>query len=92
MAWKHENVYLAGDAYAPKHWPKPFVHYANTYGSHKVLFGTDWPVIDPERAVAEVAALDMRPESHRRLMRDNALAVFTKLPGAGRRRARGPAR
>lgn len=87
MAWKHDNIYLAGDAYAPKHWPKPFVHYANTYGSHKVLFGTDWPVIDPERAVNEIAALGMRPESHRRMMRDNALAVFTRLP-----RARGPSR
>jgi hypothetical protein len=80
MAWKHSNIYLAGDAYAPKHWPKQFVHYANTYGSHKVLFGTDWPVIDPERAVQEVAALGMRPESHRKMMRDNALEVFTKLP------------
>jgi predicted TIM-barrel fold metal-dependent hydrolase len=87
MAWKHDNVYLAGDAYAPKHWPKAFVHYANTYGSHKVLFGTDWPVIDPERAVEEIAALELRPESHRRLMRDNALAVFDRLPEA--RRARG---
>ncbi len=83
MAWKHENVYLGGDAYAPKHWPKQFVHYANSYGSHKVLFGTDWPVIDPERAVREVAELGMRPESHRRLMRENALAVFTRL-NAGR--------
>jgi len=89
MAWKHENVYLAGDAYAPKHWPKSFVHYANSYGSHKVLFGTDWPVIDPERAVAEIEALGMRPESHRRLMRDNALAVFTRLPGARRKAGRG---
>jgi predicted TIM-barrel fold metal-dependent hydrolase len=91
MAWKHDNVYLAGDAYAPKHWPKPFVHYANTYGSHKVLFGTDWPVIDPERAVDEVKALDLRPESYRRLMRDNALAVFDRLPQprtAAARRAR----
>jgi hypothetical protein len=84
MAWKHENVFLAGDAYAPKHWPKSFVHYASTYGSHKVLFGTDWPVIDPERAVAEVAALGMRPEAHRRLMRENALAVFRRLPRPGR--------
>lgn len=90
MAWKHDNVYLGGDAYAPRHWPAQFVHYANTYGSHKVLFGTDWPVIDPERAVAEVHALDLRPESRRRLMRDNALAVFDRLPGA--RRAAGPAR
>ena len=84
MAWKHDNIFLAGDAYAPKHWPKQFVHYANTYGSHKVLFGTDWPVIDPERAVREIAELGMKEESHRRMMRDNALAVFTRLPGAKR--------
>lgn len=89
MAWKHENVFLAGDAYAPQHWPAQFVHYANTYGARKVLFGTDWPVIDPERAVGEIAALQLRPESHRRLMRDNALAVFTRLPEAKRASARG---
>lgn len=86
MAWKHENIYLAGDAYAPKHWPKSFVHYANTYGSHKVLFGTDWPVIDPERAVKEVDALGFRPESKQKLMRDNALAVFSKLRKRSARR------
>ncbi len=79
MCWKHENVFTAGDAYAPKHWPAQFVHYANTYGRDKVLFGTDWPVIDPERAVGEIAALDMRAESLNRMMRDNALRVF-KLP------------
>ncbi|HSN72472.1 MAG TPA: amidohydrolase family protein, partial [Steroidobacteraceae bacterium] len=86
MAWKHENVFLAGDAYAPKHWPRSFVHYANTYGSHKVLFGTDWPVIDPERAVREVDALELRPASKRQLMRDNALRVFTKLASPRRRK------
>jgi predicted TIM-barrel fold metal-dependent hydrolase len=86
MAWKHDNVYLGGDAYAPRYWPKAFVHYANTYGKRKVLFGTDWPVIDPERAVSEVAALDLAPESHRRVMRDNALEVFTRLPGTRRSR------
>jgi uncharacterized protein len=76
MCWKHENVYAAGDAYAPKHWPKSFVHYANTYGSHKILFGTDWPVIDPERAVQEVEALNFRPQAKAALMRDNARHVF----------------
>jgi predicted TIM-barrel fold metal-dependent hydrolase len=80
MCWKHENVYTAGDAYAPKYWPDSFVHYANSYGRHKVMFGTDWPVIDPERAVSEVDALDLRDESRQMLMRDNALRVF-KLPG-----------
>ena len=79
MAWKHENVFIGVDAYAPKHWPPEIVHYLDTYGRHKVLFGTDWPVIDPERAVAEIAALDLRPESRRALMRENALRVF-RLP------------
>lgn len=80
MCWKHENVYTAGDAYAPKHWPKQFVHYANSYGRNKVLFGTDWPVIDPERGVKEVEELGLREESKRLLMRENALRIFKKIP------------
>lgn len=80
MCWKHENVFTAGDAYAPKHWPKSYVHYANSYGKEKVLFGTDWPVIDPERAVNEVAELGMKPEAHKMMMRENALRIFKKIP------------
>jgi hypothetical protein len=79
MAWKHENVFIGVDAYAPKHWPRQLVHYLNTYGRHKVLFGTDWPVIDPERAVDEIEALAIRPDAKAMLMRDNALRVF-RLP------------
>ena len=83
MCWKHENVYMAGDAYAPKHWPQQFVHYANTYGREKVLFGTDWPVIDPERAVGEIEGLGMREDAHRMMMRENALRIFRLQPGPG---------
>ena len=79
MAWKHENVFIGVDAYAPKHWPAALVHYLNSYGRHKVLFGTDWPVIDPERAVREVAEMALRPETMDALMRENALRVF-RLP------------
>ncbi len=80
MCWKHENVFTAGDAYAPKYWPESFVHYANSYGKEKVLFGTDWPVIDPERAVKEIDELGFRDDAKQLLMRDNAMRVF-KLPG-----------
>ena len=76
MCWKHENVFTAGDAYAPKHWPKQFINYADSYGRKKVLFGTDWPVIDPERAVDEIEGLGLRGESHAFLMRENALRIF----------------
>ena len=76
MAWKHENVYIGIDAYAPKHLPPSLKHYMNSYGSHKVMFGTDWPVIDPERAVREMQAHEFRPESLEKVMRGNAAKVF----------------
>lgn len=80
MAWKHEHVYIGIDAYAPKHLPQSLIHYMNTYGKDKVLFGTDWPVIDPRRGVREMEDHDLRDDSYRRVMRDNALRVFN-LPG-----------
>ncbi|MEA2982040.1 MAG: uncharacterized protein QOF09_3863 [Alphaproteobacteria bacterium] len=79
MAWKHENVFIGGDAYAPKHWPPEMVQFANTYGQDKFMFGTDWPVIDPVRAVQDVHELKFRPEPFRKIMGDNARRVF-KLP------------
>lgn len=79
MAWKHANVFIGIDAYAPKHLPANLVRYMDSYGSHKVLFGTDWPVIAPGRAVAEVAELGLRPAAHAQVMRGNALDVFPGL-------------
>ena len=76
MAWKHENVFIGLDAYAPKYFPPALVHYMKSYGSHKVLFGTDWPVIDPERAVAEMADHRLKPVAYEQVMRTNALKLF----------------
>jgi predicted TIM-barrel fold metal-dependent hydrolase len=76
MAWKHENVFIGTDAYAPRYWPPQLVHFLNTYGREKVMFGTDWPVVDPARAVREIEALGIRPEAKLGLMRENALRVF----------------
>ncbi|UVO49679.1 amidohydrolase family protein [Sphingomonas sp. SUN019] len=79
MAWKHARVFIGIDAYAPRHLPPTLVRYMDSYGSDKVLFGTDWPVIDPRRAVAEVEALGLRPDSLAKVMRGNALRVFPGL-------------
>ena len=76
MCWKHDNVYVAGDAYAPKYWPAQFVRYADSFGSEKVLFGTDWPVIDPERAVREIDDLGLRSASKAKMLRGNAIRIF----------------
>lgn len=76
MAWKHENIFIGGDAYAPKYWPDSFVHYLKTYGQDKVLFGTDWPVISPERAIEEIDQLGISEKVKEKLLRTNAERLF----------------
>ena len=76
MAWKHKNVYIGCDAHSPKYWPQSFVHFINSFGRDKVLFGTDFPVLDFERTRAEIDALNLRPEVKRMLLRDNAVRVY----------------
>lgn len=80
MAWKHPNVYIGTDAHSPKYWPQAFVHYANSYGQDKVIFGTDFPVLDFKRTRDEIEALSFNPAAKRKLLRDNALRVY-KLSG-----------
>ena len=76
MAWKHENVFIGADAHSPKYWPASFVRYLNSYGRHKVLFGTDFPVLDFARTRAEIDELGLKPEVRRLFLRENALRVF----------------
>jgi hypothetical protein len=76
MAWKHENVYIGSDAYAPKYWPDSFVHYLKTYGQDKVLFGTDWPVISPERAMDEIKQLGISEPVMEKFLHTNAKRIF----------------
>jgi predicted TIM-barrel fold metal-dependent hydrolase len=76
VAYKHPNVYIGSDAYAPKYWDPKFVHYINTFGQDKVLFGTDWPVISHLRARDEIAELNLRPTSELKFMRSNALSLY----------------
>jgi hypothetical protein len=76
MAWKHPNVYIGCDAHSPKYWPEAFVRYVNSYGQDKVLFGTDFPILDFERTRQEIEALGLKPEAKRKLLRDNAIRVY----------------
>lgn len=76
VAYKHRNVFIGVDAYAPRHWPDALVHFMNTFGRDKVLFGTDYPVIDPERAMSEIAELGLRTESLNAVLHDNAASLY----------------
>jgi len=76
MAWKHENVYICTDAHSPKYWPKSLVKYINSYGQNKVIFGTDFPVLQFKRTVEEIDDFGLKPEVRRKFMRDNAIRLY----------------
>ena len=76
MAWKHPNVHIGCDAHSPKYWPASFVQFINTYGQDKVIFGTDFPVLQFERTRAEIEALGLRPDAKRKLLRENARRLY----------------
>ena len=81
MAWKHDNVFIGSDAHSPKYWPASFTHYLNTYGRHKVLFGTDYPVLAFKRTMDEIDALGLNPEAKELFLRGNALRVYGLASG-----------
>ncbi len=76
MAWKHPNVFIGTDAHAPRYWDESLVRFINTRGQDKVLFGTDWPIIDLGRAMEEIEALQLREEPRRKLLVENAVRVY----------------
>ncbi|HKF79004.1 MAG TPA: amidohydrolase family protein [Candidatus Dormibacteraeota bacterium] len=82
VAYKHANVFIGSDAYAPRHWPAEFRRFADSWGQDKVLFGTDFPIIDPRRARREIAELGLRPEPLGKLLGLNAERLF-RLGDAG---------
>ena len=81
VAWKHPNVYLGSDAHSPRYWKPEFIHYLKTRGKEKVIWGTDWPILQFQRTLDEVAALDLSEEVQRKFLRENVLRVYN-LKGA----------
>jgi uncharacterized protein len=76
VTFKHPNVYIGGDAYAPAYWPANFVHYINSWGKQKVIYGTDFPALTFARTRKEIDDLDLRPDSKRMLLRTNAVKLY----------------
>ena len=76
MAWKHDNVFIGADAHSPKYWPANFTSYLNSYGQDKVIFGTDFPVLNFKRTREEIDALALKPEVMQKFLRDNVRRVY----------------
>ena len=76
MAWKHDNIFIGCDAHRPKYWPKSFIHYLNSYGQDKIIFGTDFPVLEFKKTIDDIDALGLKSEVRKKLLRDNVSRIY----------------
>jgi hypothetical protein len=76
LATKFPNVYIDTSAHKPRRYPPELVDYMKAHGRHKVLFGTNYPMLMPAACLAELDALGLDEAVRALFLRDNAKAVF----------------
>ncbi len=80
---KWPNLYYSTSGFAPKHYPKEVMYFANTRGSRQVMYAGYWPGLDLRRIANEIETeLDLRDGVWPLFLRENAMRIF-KLDGAG---------
>lgn len=75
------NVYIDLSGWSPKYFSPTLVQYANTLLKNKVLFGSDYPLITPDRWLADFEKISIRDEVRPLILKENAMRLFglTKL-------------
>lgn len=76
MALHKDNVFIDLSGWSPKYFPKQVIQYANTQLKHKMLFGSDFPLIHPDKWIAAAADVGFREEVMPGIMKDNAARVL----------------
>ncbi len=79
---KYPNVYIDTSAYTTGRYPPELVRYMQRDGRRKVMFGSDYPMITPERALAGLDGLQLDDEARALFLAGDARRVF-KLGAAG---------
>lgn len=77
LASKHRNVYIGTSGYAPKYWDQKLVDFVDSRrGRHKVLWGTDYPLVRHAECLEQIKDLDLKPETERALLNENTRRVY----------------
>jgi predicted TIM-barrel fold metal-dependent hydrolase len=82
LAWKlmlkWPGLHYSTSAFAPKHYPKSIVDYANTRGADKVIYAGYFPMgLSLERIMTEMPQVPFRDEVWPKFLRTNALRVLS---------------
>lgn len=76
LAWKHDNVFIDTSAYLPRYYPPQLLQFMRSYGSHKVLFGSNFPQLPLTRCMQQVKELGLSDEVEARFLHENARRIF----------------
>ncbi|WP_038037307.1 amidohydrolase family protein [Thermorudis peleae] len=74
------NVYMDLSGWAPKYIPPSVIQYANSLVQDKVFFGSDFPMLSPQRWLREFAELPIKESVRPKILRDNALRFLGLMP------------
>jgi predicted TIM-barrel fold metal-dependent hydrolase len=69
-------VYIDLSGWSPKYFPPQLIQYANTLLKDKVLFGSDYPLLTPDRWLADFEALPIKPEVRPKILKGNAVRLL----------------
>jgi predicted TIM-barrel fold metal-dependent hydrolase len=70
------NVYIDLSGWSPKYFPEILVRYTNTLLRDKMLFGSDYPLITPDRWLADFERLPIRDEVRPLVLKTNAARLL----------------
>jgi Predicted metal-dependent hydrolase of the TIM-barrel fold len=70
------NVWIDLSGWSPKYFPPQLVQYANTQLRTKVLFGSDFPLITPDRWLADFELLPLKDEVRPLILKENAIGLL----------------
>ena len=70
------NVYIDLSGWSPKYFQPQLIQYANTLLKHKMLFGSDYPLITPDRWIKDFQEAGFRPEVQPLILKENACQVL----------------
>jgi len=74
---KWPGIYYCTSAFAPKHYPKAIIDYANTRGADKIMYAGYFPMgLSMDRIMSELPHVAFRDHVWPKFLRDNAEAVF----------------
>ena len=70
------NVYIDLSGWSPKYFPENLIRYTNTQLKHKMLFGSDFPLITPDRWLRDFEQLPIRDEVRPLVLKENAARLL----------------